>query len=72
MQVEPGQLRQWKNDIPLLPRERKRAGRIFLILDLNESASGGPRFVHYLENQEIFEDFVHWIEQWSVKLDETR
>ena len=27
---------------------------------------------HYLDNQEIFEDFVRWIEQWSVKLDEPR
>ena len=70
MKVETGQLRQWKNDIPLLPHERKCAGRIFLIL--GGSGSGDPRFVHYLENQEIFEDFVRWIEQWSVKLDEPR
>ncbi len=73
MEIEVGRLRRWKETIPLLPHERRCAGKLFLIVSEPRGTSENPQlFVEYLEDQEIHTDFVTWIANWSVSVDETR
>lgn len=62
--ISPGQLRRWRNDIPLLPHERACGGNIFLVVEKQRHDSGAIA-VRYLEEGEMFADFASWTEKWS-------